>query len=102
LYVYRPEVIQRIIAADPGGYPGKNLLDKIHRSSLEATNGLLLGYGARSMTEPGSVRVLIRDEHDQAVLGFNAAADQVDAAGSARAADYMHFTGRPYTYFIVK
>jgi hypothetical protein len=98
LYVYRPGEVRKIIGADASGYPGKNIQDKIHRSTLEGTNGLLLGYGARSMIEPGSVRVLIQDEHGAVVLGFNAAADQADAAGAARAADYARFTGRPFTY----
>jgi len=69
---------------------------------LEGTNGFLLGYGARSMIEPGTVRVLVHDERGNAALGFRALPDQADSAGAARALDYARFTGRPFTYQILE
>ncbi len=99
LYAYRPEVIQQIIDADPTAYPGKNLFDKIQQATLADTNGDLLGYGARTLNEPGKVRVEIFDG-DQPVFGFRSTAENAEEFGRERAEDFERAYGRAFGYKI--
>jgi hypothetical protein len=99
LYVYRPEAVQPIIDAHPELYPGVDLFDKIHRATEAGTNGELLGYGARSMIEPGLVRVEVKDG-EQVVFGFLSRPEAAEEFARARALDFNQAYGREFTYRI--
>lgn len=100
LYAYRPEVIQEIIARDPQSYPGADLFEKIHDATLAGENGELLGYGARSMAEPGTVRVSVLDAEEHVVFGFRSRPEAAEAAGLERARDFVDAYGREFSYQI--
>lgn len=61
LYVYRHEVVRRILDADLEFYRpnGEDDLAAIARASQAGNNGELLGYGARNYFEPQGARVTI-------------------------------------------
>jgi len=99
LYVYNPDAAQAIIDADPAAYPGETLADKIQKASIAGTNGDLLGYGARTMLEPGRVLVQIF-EGDTPVFGFFSLPDVAEKFADARTLDFERAYGRVFRYEI--
>jgi hypothetical protein len=101
LFAYDPALVQRIIDADPAAYPGPNLYAKIHQATLAGSNGELLGYGARSLMEPGHVRVEIFDG-DTPVFGFFSQAEVADEFATQRTLDFARAYGRDFRYEIFR
>lgn len=97
LYVFRPDTVLAIVAADPQAYPGSTLLDKVHQATLRETNGELLGYGQRQLFQPGSVLVrIIDDTTGQAVMGFFTRPALAATLARAHLKDLADATGRPH------
>lgn len=97
LYAYRPEVIQPIIARAPDAYPGADLFEKIQHATLAGENGELLGYGARSMLEPGTVLVQVVDDAGRDVFSFRSLPEN-----AARALDFSQAYGGRYGWRIAE
>jgi hypothetical protein len=98
LYVYRPELAQAVIDADPANYPGLNLFDKIRRATLSGENGDLLGYGARSIFGPDRVKVNIIGPTGDVVFGFYSTRANAESSGLARAEDFHAAFDQPFSY----
>ena len=101
LFAYRPDVVEKIIAQNPAAYPGPNLAAKIKAATDAGTNGELLGYGARSLLEPGRVLVQIFDG-DTPVMGFFALPENAEEFALARTLDFDRAYGRSFRYKISK
>lgn len=98
LYIYRPDIIDRVISQDPNSYPGATLADRIHRASVAGDNGILLGYGAKSMFAEGSVLVQVFDAQGKTVTSFRSMPQAAHESGAERAKDFIEFFGRPFHY----
>ena len=100
LYVYRPEILRKIISAHPRAYPGLDLFSKIHQASLSGLNGHLLGYGARSMLDPDTVLVRIFDSANKPVFGFRSRRENASRFGIERAKDFSLAFNQPFSFRI--
>ena len=96
LYVYGPGLAANIIRNAPADYPGRGLLDQIHRATLAGENGDLLGFGGRKMLAPGSKLVRIFDPQGRVVSGFWSRPESAAKAGADRARDFSDYTGQNY------
>jgi len=102
LYVYNPEAVQAVIAANPDAYPGYSLFDKIRQSVITDTDGDLLGYGAPTRFFPGRVKVEIIDPSGIPVFGFYTARTNANHFGAERALDFTQAYGEDYSYEIFR
>ena len=96
LYAFNRAAVQAIINRAPEQYPGVDLIDKIQRATREGRNGELLGYGARTMLEPGNVMVDIVDTAGNRVFSFLSQPENAAASGAARAEDFARYFQRPF------
>lgn len=84
LYVWRPDSLPVSI-------------EEAHRLSLADENGELLGYGARSMNEPGALLVLLRDRAGEIIGGFRSRLAEARQWARRRANDYRIAWDEPIT-----
>jgi hypothetical protein len=102
LYIYRPKALQMLLDADPSFYrPGKQTdLEAIVRVSERDENGELLGYGARSVDEPGSVGVTLRGSEGIYYTFFASNPERAEHYGRERAKDISDYLNLPVDYLI--
>ena len=101
LYVYSPESVAAVIAANPDAYPGVDLFDKIRRAIEADEAGDLLGYGAPTRLDPNRVRVQITDARGAAIFGFYSTPINADHYGFERALDFTQAYGETFGYDII-
>ena len=89
LFIFRPEVIRPVLLSDTAFYgrPEADVLPVVRRLARSGENGELLGYGARSLTTRGAVRVQITDQEGEVFMGFLAEPDKATASAAARGED---------------
>lgn len=100
LYVYRPDVVESLVTASPGDYPGDSLFDQIERATLSGSNGQLLGYGAWTFVQPGTVLVTIFNPSGRAVAGFRSLREHAEQFAIERVTDFADAYGSGYSYQI--
>lgn len=95
LVVYRPEAIARVFDSDPAFYRpnGEDDVTALRLAVESHSIGELLGYGQRTMFEPGSVRVLFKTR-GHAMAGFNTRPELADKLIADRRAEYQRFFNR--------
>jgi hypothetical protein len=102
LYIYRPEIVSKIIAKNPATYPGRNLLEQVHQASIAGNNGELLGFGPSKMLQPGSVLVRIYDEHNSLRASFWTLPELAEKLAMERTLDFTLYFNRPFYNIITK
>ena len=92
---YRPELVSRILDADPGFYRphGESISKAVRKAVMGDATGELMGYGSRYLLGKNTVSVTIRDGN-MAVAGFHTPAATVYDFARARLEDYERYYGK--------
>lgn len=101
LVAWREEGIQTVLDADQESfYPARTSVEAVVWWAVNTGNcGELLGYGARRLGEPHTVRVLIAEGED-VLAGFQAPGKHARKFAEARAFDYAFYLQRDLTILI--
>jgi len=101
LLAYRQPEVRAVLAADQENfYPRKAEVESVIWWAVKTGQcGELLGYGARSLASPGTVRVLIV-EAETVLAGFRTPQRHARQFAEARAFDYSFYLQRDLTILI--
>ena len=104
LFIYRPEVIEPMLARDPAFYRphGEGIWAAIQRVSPEE-NGELLGYGARSLfgTEY-QVVIFAKDDPARTFAEFTAELVTADRCALDRMSEIEDYIGESLAYVVIE
>ena len=101
LIVYRPDVVKLVTDSDPAFYGHGDIHDIIWHCVHSEQMGGLLGYGALTLNELGSVPVYLLDPKKNIVAGFHTPIATAEKYAEARALDYARYTGKEITFKII-
>jgi hypothetical protein len=104
LVIYQPDMVRQILDSDPVFYRpnGESDAEAVWRAVRADENGELMGYGARTRTAPGSVRVRLFTADGHLISGFSAPGAAAELFARERALDYAERLDAPVRYLILK
>ena len=98
VFAFDPETVRAITTADPQFYGDGTVLEQIQRVTATEENGELLGYGARSWSEPGAVRLLVKNAAGKTITGFYTRPGLARIYGDAAVRDLGETLGEKLTW----